>query len=299
MTLATASQRAPSVGAEIPPVAGEAAGVAGQPRRAVTWPAPREVRTIWISDIHLGSPNCRAEALAEFLQGTESDHLYLVGDVFDLWCLGRRWTWRPEHARVLRAIAGKAANGTRVVYLPGNHDRELGWLAGSTLAGVEVRAEALHRTVDGLRLVLFHGDRLSPSHGRRSRLEAAGDRGYEALLRLDGHLNRVRRRLGLPRWSLPGVARRAIPAAAAYVRRFEQRARDEAGLRRADGVVCGHIHCPGLAVGIEPLYANTGDWVENCTALVEHGDGRMELVETAPAFPPCSLRKPSARPQVC
>jgi UDP-2,3-diacylglucosamine pyrophosphatase LpxH len=238
---------------------------------------------VWVSDTHLGSPACKASYLAEFLRQIAAQYLYLVGDIFDFWCLGSRWRWGEDQAQVARGILAKARSGARVTYLPGNHDRSAADFAGQALAGVRIQPEVVHRTADGRRLLVFHGDRLEPSVKRRPRLEAVGDGAYGALQVVDRYLHGAQRRTGRSHWSLAAFLKERVPAAASYVRRFEAAGRREAELRGVDGVVCGHVHRPALRRDGDVWYANTGDWVESCSAVAEHWDGRLELLRWAPA----------------
>ncbi|MHB8765267.1 MAG: UDP-2,3-diacylglucosamine diphosphatase [Deferrisomatales bacterium] len=252
---------------------------------------PGSYRALWLSDTHLGSHACKADYLADLLRRVHADQLYLVGDIFDLWCVGRRWRWGEAQACAVRAIAAAARRGTRVTYLPGNHDRLVADFAGPVLAGLRIQPEAVHETAEGRRLLVFHGDHLEAAVKRRPRLEAVGDGAYGAVQVLDRYLLAARRRAGRPYWSLAAYLKQRVGPAVSYVRRFEEAGLREAARRGADGVVCGHVHHPALRQDRERWYANTGDWVESCSALVEHRDGRLELLrwalgEAASARPP-------------
>ena len=241
-------------------------------------PVPDRFNTIWLSDLHLGSRGCRAEFLLDFLENTHCDQLYLLGDVVDLWALKRSFYWPTSHQEVLRRIIAKAAGGTRVVYVPGNHDHLARDLAAQQLLGIEVRMDAVHTTADGRRLLLLHGD-LFDSAVLCSRLNRwAGNAGYSLLLGLNQLANAARRWVRLPYWSLAYYVKNRVGNARAAIEAFERAAVHEARRRGLDGVVCGHIHQPELRVIDGLLYSNDGDWVESCTALVEHRDGRLELV---------------------
>jgi UDP-2,3-diacylglucosamine pyrophosphatase LpxH len=238
-------------------------------------------RTVWISDIHLGTPGCNADLLLDFLKSIQPETLYLVGDIIDGWKLKRGWYWPARHNDVVRRVLKLAARGTRVVYIPGNHDEVLRPYAGLSLGGVEIALEAIHTTADGRRLLVCHGDEFDAVVLYHRWLAWAGDLGYEALLKLNVHFNRVRRRLGLPYWSISAHIKKRVKNAVAFIGRFEQAVADAARHRGLDGVVCGHIHSAEIRDFGGITYMNDGDWVESCTALAEHADGRMEIIDWA------------------
>lgn len=234
--------------------------------------------SIWLSDIHLGYKGCRADFLLDFLSRARADVIYLVGDVIDFWAMGRHFSWPDSHQAVLRRLLDLAANGTRVVYVPGNHDEFSRELCGSSLLNVEIVAEAQHTTATGKRLLMVHGDQFD--HAVRCSLvhRLAGDLSYDFLLFLNRWGNRVRRWLGLPYWSLAYYIKNRVKNARAAIDAFETAAAAEARRRGFDGIVCGHIHQPEIRTIDGVLYCNDGDWIESCTALVEHRDGRLELL---------------------
>jgi UDP-2,3-diacylglucosamine pyrophosphatase LpxH len=238
-------------------------------------------RTVWISDVHLGTPGCNADLLLDFLKSIQPETLYLVGDIIDGWKLKRSWYWPARHNDVVRRVLKMAAKGCRVVYIPGNHDEMLRPYAGLGFGGVEIALEAIHTTADGRRLLVCHGDEFDGIVLYHRWLAWAGDIGYALLLRLNVHYNVVRRRLGLPYWSISAHIKKKVKNAVAFIGRFEETVAEAARLRGVDGVVCGHIHSAEIRDfgGIE--YFNDGDWVESCTALIEHADGRMEIQEWA------------------
>ena len=238
-------------------------------------------RTIWISDLHLGTRGCKADYLLDFLRATESETLYLVGDIVDGWQLRRHWYWPPAHDRVVHTVLKKARTGTRVVYVPGNHDEALRSFTGVHFAGVEVKKDALHVTADGKRLLVLHGD-LFDNIVRYARWVALlGDLAYEFAIWLNTWFNRARRRLGLPYWSLSAYLKCKVKNAVRFVQDYEEAVAGEASRRGVDGVVCGHIHQAEIRRLGPVLYCNDGDWVESCTALVEHFDGRLEILRWA------------------
>lgn len=239
------------------------------------------VRTLWLSDVHLGYPGARAEALLDFIRSMRCETLYLVGDIIDFWALKKRRHWPQAHNDVVRSILGKAKHGTRVVYVPGNHDAVVREYVGLALGQVEIHERILHETVDGRRLLVLHGDQFDAAV-RHSRLAAMlGSAAYDSLLWTSRTVDRLRDALGRPHWSLASAVKSRVARARAYIQRFERAAMREARQQGVDGVVCGHIHRPALRVVDRHLYMNCGDWVEHCTALVEHRDGRLELLRPA------------------
>jgi UDP-2,3-diacylglucosamine pyrophosphatase LpxH len=241
----------------------------------------RRFRTIWISDIHLGTRGCNAEMLIDFLDNTDSDMLYLVGDIIDGWRLKKRFYWPASHNDVVWRIMKRAKRGTRVVYVPGNHDEMFRQFTGLNFGGVEIRRKAIHETADGRKLLVLHGDEFDAIMLAHRWLAYVGDAAYHALMKLNSGVNLLRRRFGLPYWSLSKVAKHKVKNAVEFIGRFEEVVAHEAGVRGVDGVVCGHIHTAEMRSigGID--YYNDGDWVEGCTALVEHADGRMEVLHWA------------------
>jgi UDP-2,3-diacylglucosamine pyrophosphatase LpxH len=238
-------------------------------------------RTIWISDIHLGTRGCKAELLLSFLKNTESDTLYLVGDIVDGWRLKRSWYWAQSHNDVIQKVLRKARKGTRVVYVPGNHDEALRDFTGHHFGGVEVVDEAIHVTADGRRLLILHGDAFDGVVRYAKWLALLGDWAYAVLLSTNHWVNLARRRLGYPYWSLSAFLKHKVKNAVEYISNFEQAVAAEARRRMVDGVVCGHIHNAEIRDMGGIVYCNDGDWVESCTALVEHVDGRLEIIRWA------------------
>jgi len=237
---------------------------------------------VFISDLHLGTPGCQADALLDFLKHHPSDHLYLVGDIVDGWQLRRRWFWPQAHNDVVQKLLKRARKGCRVVFVPGNHDEFARHFTGHHFGGVEVVQEAIHTTADGRKLWVIHGDHFDGVIQCAKWLAYLGDNLYEWLLRLNRHLNHWRGRLGLPYWSLSAYLKGKVKTALNYVMDFEVAVATEARRRGMQGVVCGHIHRAEMRVIDGTLYCNDGDWVESHTALVEHLDGRLELVHWSP-----------------
>ena len=239
----------------------------------------RHFRAAWVSDVHLGYHASRADALLDFLHASETKYLYLVGDIVDLWALERRAYWPQRHNDVIRTLLGKAKFGTEVVYIPGNHDEPFRAYAGQRFGNVTIREEAIHVRASGERLLVLHGDKFDGAVASSKWLGALGSHCYEWLLSANTAVNAVRHRLGYPYWSLAGFLKHKVSNAVEYIERYEAAVAGEAARAGADGVVCGHIHRSAVKRidGIE--YYNCGDWVESCSALVEHTDGRMELLE--------------------
>jgi UDP-2,3-diacylglucosamine pyrophosphatase LpxH len=225
----------------------------------------RRYRTVFISDLHLGTPGCQAAALLDFLKSHPSDYLYLVGDIVDGWQLRRRWYWPQAHNDVVQKLLRSARKGCRVIYVPGNHDEFARQFVNHQFGGIEVLEEAVHVGADGRRLWVIHGDYFDAVVQCAKWLAYLGDNLYEFTLRLNRHLNTLRGRLGLPYWSL-----------SAYLKHKVKKALNQ-------GVVCGHIHRAEMREIDGILYCNDGDWVESRTALVEHFDGRLELVHWTPS----------------
>ena len=248
-------------------------GPSGAPRR--------RYRTIWISDIHLGTRGCNDGLLIDFLDHVDSDTLYLVGDIIDGWRLKKRFYWPERHNAIVRRFMKRAKRGTRVVYIPGNHDEMFRQFSGMNFGGVEIRKKAIHTTADGRRLLVLHGDEFDAIMLAHRWLAFIGDWAYRATMRLNILVNWVRRRLSLPYWSLSRHAKHKVKNAVEFISRYEETVAHEAQRLRVDGVVCGHIHTADTRMFGDVTYYNDGDWVEGCTALVEHFDGRMEILHWA------------------
>jgi UDP-2,3-diacylglucosamine pyrophosphatase LpxH len=238
----------------------------------------RHYRTIWISDVHLGTRGCKADYLLDFLKNTESDTLYLVGDMIDGWRLKRAWYWPQQHNDVVQKLLRKARKGTRVLYIPGNHDEFARDYDEHSFGDVVVAQQAVHVTADGKRLLVLHGDAFDGVVKYAKWLAHLGDGAYTFALWLNHWLNIIRRRLGLSYWSLSAYLKHKVKNAVQYIANFEQTMAEEARKQGVDGVVCGHIHHAEMRDLGGTLYCNDGDWVESCTALVEHTDGRLEII---------------------
>lgn len=258
--------------------------------RAVREPARH--RTIWISDTHLGTRGCKAELLLDFLQHNDCDLLYLVGDIVDGWRLTRSWFWHRSHNAVIDEILRKVQGGTRVIYIPGNHDEAFRGYVGLSFAGIELAGDAIHETADGKRLLVLHGDHFDGIVTYARWLALLGDWAYALALRLNDVVATVRRLLGLPYWSLSRWLKGRVKDAVEYIDRFEAAIVLEAQRREVDGVVCGHIHKAEIRQVGAILYCNDGDWVESCTALTEDEAGELRIVTWTEA----SVRAAAPRP---
>ena len=246
-------------------------------------------RSVWISDLHLGTPGCQAVALLDFLKHVECETLFLVGDIIDGWQLRRSWYWPQTHNDVVQKLLRKARKGTRVIFIPGNHDEFARRYVEHNFGGVDVAEEWIHETADGRRLWIVHGDLFDGVIQCARWLAHLGDSAYEFTLKLNRGFNSCRARLGLPYWSLSKYLKLKVKRAVSYVGDFEAALAREARRRGVHGVVCGHIHHAELREIDGILYANDGDWVESLTALVEHVDGRLEILDwsqpSRPAVP--------------
>lgn len=238
-------------------------------------------RTIFISDLHLGTAGSNATLLLDFLKSHECDTLYLVGDIVDGWALRRGWFWPQSHNDVVRAILKMAKHGARVIYIPGNHDEHFRDYTGLEFGGIELLDEDIHVTADGRRLLVIHGDQFDNVVLYQRWLAFLGDHAYTLLLKSNRSVNWVRRRFGLPYWSLAAHMKRRVKNAVAFISRFEEALAHAAAERHVDGVVCGHIHCAEIRCFGDITYYNDGDWVESCTALVETADGTLSIIDWA------------------
>lgn len=235
-------------------------------------------KTIFISDTHLGFRGCRADFLLDFLKSTECEKLYLVGDIVDFWEMKKRVHWPLEHTAVLKEILKKSRNGTKVYYVPGNHDELIREYDGSVFENIVVADQLMHETADGRKLLVLHGDQFDAVVKCSPLLAKAGSRMYDWLLLANHYYNWGRRKLGFPYWSLSAYIKHRVKNAVSYISKFEEAVAYEAKRRGADGLVCGHIHHAEIREINGVLYCNDGDWVESCTALVEQHDGSLELI---------------------
>ena len=240
------------------------------------------VRTLFLSDIHLGTKGCQAETLLDFLRFYDADTIYLVGDIVDGWQLKSGWFWPQAHNDVVQKLLRKARKGARLVYIPGNHDEFLRDYYGTHLGGIEVVEDAFHVAATGRRYLVIHGDLFDVVIRHARWLALLGDKAYDLAIWLNTHFNAIRRALGLTYWSLSQWAKLKVKNAVNFIGAFEQALAGEARRRGADGVICGHIHHAVIRGEAGFSYINCGDWIESCTAVVEHFDGRFEIVKWTP-----------------
>jgi len=235
------------------------------------------VRTIFLSDLHLGTRGCQAEALLGFLKRYNAAEIYLVGDIIDGWRLRQSWHWPQAHNDVVQKLLRKARKGTRIVYIPGNHDEFLRDYSDSSFGGVEIKEEALHICADGRKMLVMHGDKFDTIVRHARWVALLGDHAYDFAIWLNGHIARVRRFLGLPYWSFSRWSKDKVKSAVNFVTAFEDAVINDARKHGADLVLCGHIHKATIRQSEDVTYINSGDWVESCTAILEHHDGRFEI----------------------
>ena len=238
-------------------------------------------RSIWVSDLHLGTRSSQADRFLDLLRNTESDYLYLVGDIVDGWALRRHWYWPQAHNDVIQKLLRKARKGTQVVYIPGNHDEFARHFINLRLGDIQVERRRIHKTADGRKLLVLHGDEFDGLVTRAKWLMKLGSRGYDLALGINRILYPLLSRLGRSHWSFSQFAKQKSKQAVQFISDFENMVVREALQSDVDGVVCGHIHKPEIRHFGDLLYANTGDWVESCSLLVEHFSGDLELVNDA------------------
>ncbi|MBL9002115.1 MAG: UDP-2,3-diacylglucosamine diphosphatase [Phycisphaerae bacterium] len=256
-------------------------------------------RSIFISDTHLGMNGVLAEQLAAFLKHVRCERLYLVGDIIDLWSLKARWRWPAAHNQVIRRILKMARKGVAVTYIPGNHDDALRQYAGLDFGGVRLAMRAIHRTADGRSLLVTHGDEFDLVVQNSRLLSMVGGWAYDHLVTINRAVNACRAGFGLRRWSFAAAIKSRVKSACTFVSNYEAALLGEAARRNLHGVVCGHVHKAALDDRPGgPVYANCGDWIERSTALIEHHDGRLELVcvETLLATAGIEVKRDLAEP---
>ena len=261
---------------------------------------PKRYRTIFVSDVHLGTKGCQVDLFLDFLKHNDADRIYLVGDIVDGWRLRSNWYWPQSHNDVVQKLLRKARKGTRIVYVPGNHDEFLRGFYGVHFGGVEVCETAIHEAADGRRYLVVHGDVYDAVIRHARWLALLGDWAYVAALAVSTQINLVRRKLGFTYWSLSAWAKKKVKNAVNFIGRFEETLAAESRKQNVDGVICGHIHSAAHREMDGFVYINTGDWVESCTAVVEHPDGRMEVIQwldtamRSKAWPGMPQRLPAA-----
>lgn len=241
----------------------------------------RQYRTIWISDIHLGTRGCNADMLIDFLDHVDSETMYLVGDIIDGWRLKKKLHWPAAHNDVVWRLLKRARRGATVIYIPGNHDEIVRQFCGLDFGGIAIRRDTIHETADGRKLLVLHGDEFDAIMLSHRWLAYVGDAAYTAIMAVSRLVNAWRRLFRMPYWSLSKHAKAKVKNAVEFISRYEEVVAQAAAHRGADGVVCGHIHTAEFRNIDGIAYYNDGDWVEGCTALVEHFDGRMEILHWA------------------
>jgi UDP-2,3-diacylglucosamine pyrophosphatase LpxH len=242
-------------------------------------PSLLRMRTVFISDIHLGFKGCSAELLLEFLHRVEMDTLFLVGDIIDVWSMQKSMFWPQSHNNVLRTILGKAKRGTKVIFIPGNHDEVFRDFDGAVFGNLEIHREYIHRGADGRRMLVMHGDEFDGVVKCSPWLAKLGSSIYDILLAANPYINWIRRKFQLPHWSLSMYLKHKAKTAVQYIGSFEESVAKAARKRGVDTVVCGHIHQAEMREIEGILYCNDGDWVESCTSLVEDMNGRLRLLD--------------------
>lgn len=241
-------------------------------------PFVRHFRTLFLSDVHLGSKSAQAELLVDFLKCHDAEKIYLVGDIVDGWRLRRSWHWPSAHNDVVQRLLSKARKGSEIIYVPGNHDEFLREFPGEHFGGIEVRLQDVHETADGRRMLIIHGDEFDVVVRNARIIAYLGDWAYDMAIAINHVFNRIRTKLGFPYWSLSSWAKLKVKNAVNFIGAFEDALVGEAKRHDCDGVVCGHIHHATIGTRGGITYVNTGDWVESCTAVVERHDGTFELI---------------------
>jgi UDP-2,3-diacylglucosamine pyrophosphatase LpxH len=242
---------------------------------------PVHVRALFLSDIHLGTRGCQADKLLDFLRDYDADLIYLVGDIVDGWHLKTGWYWPQAHNDVVQKLLRKARKGDRIIYVPGNHDEFLRDFYGTHFGGIEVVESTIHRAADGRRYLIIHGDLFDVVMRHARWLALLGHKAYNLAIWLNTHFNALRGCFGLPYWSLSQWAKLKVKNAVNFIGEYERTLAGEARRHQVDGVICGHIHHATIRNDNGLTYVNCGDWVESCTAVVEHFDGQLEIINGA------------------
>lgn len=246
-------------------------------------PHRKHFRSIWISDVHLGTRGSKAEFLCEFLKYHDCDRLYLVGDIIDGWQMKGRTYWPQAHVNVIRRVLTRAKRGSEVVYVTGNHDEFLRGYSGMSFGNIHLVDEYVHETPTGEKFWVIHGDAFDSVVCNKKWLAFVGDYAYETLLKLNTWFNRVRKLFGFRYWSLSAYVKYKVKKAVAFIDDYESTLADECRKRGYQGVVCGHIHHPEITKYDDIRYCNSGDWVESCSALVEEFDGTLKIIQWLPS----------------
>ena len=235
-------------------------------------------RSAWISDTHLGNKDCKASYLLDFLDNLECNTLYLVGDIIDIWSLSKSFHWPPLHSQILRKLIDKSRDGCKIIYVPGNHDLSFREYISENFGGIEVHRNYVHTSPHGKRYIIMHGDEFDNVIRFNPLLKIIGDHAYDFLLFLNRCNAGLRKWLRRDYWSLAGYIKTRIGKAMKAITTYENAALDMARTQGFDGIICGHIHHPNLRYENGTLYCNDGDWIENCTSMIEHHDGRLEII---------------------
>jgi UDP-2,3-diacylglucosamine pyrophosphatase LpxH len=235
-------------------------------------------RTIFMSDLHLGTRSCQAELVLDFLRHHDADRIFLVGDIIDGWRLRGGWYWPQTHNDVMQKLLRKVRRGAHMIFVPGNHDEFARQFFGLSFGGIEIRRNAMHVAADGRRYWVTHGDEFDVVVRHAKWLAFFGDWAYDTAIFINTHFNRIRRAFGFGYWSFSAWAKLKVKNAVNFIGAFEKELAAEAKRRGADGVICGHIHHAAIKELDGVVYVNTGDFVESCSVVVEHEDGAMEIV---------------------
>lgn len=238
---------------------------------------PIKYRTVWLSDIHLGTKGCQSEKLLSFLKSMECEYLILVGDIIDFWSLKRSTYWNQDHNTIIQKILRKSRHGTNVIFIPGNHDESLREYYDVEFGNIIIKEDYIHQLINNKNVYCVHGDIFDIVTRYHSWIAKLGDIGYNFLLWVNRHLNKVRAFFDLGYWSLSLYIKHKVKEAVSFISDYEDNVIKMASDKHVDGVICGHIHSPELEISNNFLYGNCGDWVENCTGIVEHTDGTLEL----------------------
>ena len=259
-------------------------------------PASIRVRALFLSDLHLGTRGCQAEKLLDFLRLYEADLIYLVGDIVDGWQLKSGWYWPQAHNDVVQKLLRKARKGARMIYVPGNHDEFMREFYGIHFGGIEEIEQTVHQAADGRRYLVIHGDLFDVVIRHARWLALLGNHAYDWAISLNTHFNTIRRLFGLPYWSLSRWIKLKVKNAVNFIGEYEKTLSGEARRHHVDGVICGHIHHPVIRQFDDMLYVNCGDWVESCTAAVEHFNGQLEIIEWVQGDPASSAAENGTSP---
>ena len=236
-------------------------------------------KTIWISDVHLGSKGCSATELLSFLKNTKSENLYLVGDIIDMWQLSKRWYWPKLHNEIVRSVLKKSRQGTNVIYIPGNHDETIRDFLPLMLGDIKVEYESEYTAINGKKYLITHGDLYDVITRYHRWIAKLGDAGYNFLISLNGYFNWFRRKFKMGYWSLSKYVKTKVKNAVAFIGDYEESLAEASNMRNYDGIISGHIHHAEMRLINHVEYFNTGDWVESKTALAEKFDGTFVLLE--------------------